>query len=77
MRRTWIVTVGMSVGHEMHDCFGEMDVYGPYTKEQAEKLTASLNERYNDGESEHLEAVAWPLDYRSVRKVLSDMRVGE
>jgi hypothetical protein len=64
----------MSVGDEMHDYFSEMEVYGPYTKDDAVRLENSLNERFKNGEEEHLEAVAAPLDSRSVGQILRDYR---
>lgn len=74
MKRIWIVTVGMSCGHELHDAFHEMELYGPFTKEEAELLAQKLEEGLKNGEDERLEAIAHPLDFRSSAAIVREYR---
>lgn len=70
MKRTWVVYVGLSVGHEMHDLITEAEWYGPLTKKEASNLEVVLNRILDDGEKEHREAVALPLQNIPCRKIV-------
>lgn len=74
MKRTWVVMVGMSEGHELSDSLHATEIYGPFTKEEAQRLEQALNPILDDGETEHLTATAAPLDFRSSVSIIRSYR---
>jgi hypothetical protein len=74
MKRTWIVTVGMGIGHELHNVHDEMEIYGPYTQKVAEKLAADLNAELDSDDAERPVATAEPIDCTPARLVLREYR---
>ena len=75
-KRVYVVTVGMSCGHELADAHSEMDTFGPYTLAAAEKLARELNVLLADGEVEHLEAQVELLACLPPADVLARYRAG-
>lgn len=74
MKRTWVVHVGMGVGHELNNTISDSDWYGPYTQEQAEKLEQRLNEILEqniDNQGEGLVATAMPLEQITEKALLA------
>ncbi len=73
MKRTWIVYVGAGVGNELTDSIANAEWHGPYTREQALRLEAELNEilghggKNGEGETAH----AMPLENLTPKSLLA------
>ena len=75
MTRTWAVYIEQGIGHECHNTITFSDWYGPYTREQAERLAANLNTVLHDDEdSEHPIATAMPLNNLLPREVVKKIK---
>ncbi len=77
MKRTWIVHVGMGIGHELNNTISDSEFYGPFTQKQAERIETELNSMFRDedDDEEGQTAHAMPLEEMSPDEVLRHYKI--